>query len=109
MILDNTIDDVLGELEDGSEEKEYVENIIGLIEKYYNHRVEKAYNLRERYFNEFNEVRKDFAIACGKTEDFGTVMKNLKGDGIGKAIAERIKVEVARLEKARDLIDSLEN
>jgi hypothetical protein len=35
-------------------------------------------------------------------------MKNLKGDGIGKAIAERINVEVARLEKARELIDNLE-
>jgi len=105
MILEDNIDDVLGELEDGSEEKVEINTIMGIVDKYFNHRVQRAYDLRDRYYNEFNGSRKDFAIACSKLEDFGLVMKNLKGDGIEKSVKERILVELSHLQKAREFIE----
>jgi len=107
MILEETIDDVLAELEEGCEEREYIEEIIQLVDVYYNHRVQTAYDLRDRYFNEFGQVRKDFAIACSRLPDFGIVMKNLEGDGIADAVKERMKTELSHLEKAREFIDKL--
>jgi len=107
MILEDTIDDVLGELENGSEEKVEIEEIMGLVDVYYNHRVDKAYALKELYLTTFNEVRKDFAIAHSKSPDFAVVMKNLTTDGIAGAIRDRMLIELSHLEKAREFLETL--
>ena len=113
MILNDTIDDVLGELENGSEEKVEIEEIIELIDVYYNHRVQKVYALKEKFLVEFNESRKDFAIAHSKSPDFGVVMKNLYvdpkdyGTAIPKAIKDRMLIELSHLEKAREFLETL--
>jgi len=113
MILNDTIDDVLGELENGSEEKNEIEEIMELVDVYYNHRVEKAYVLKELYLTEFKESRKDFAIAHSKSPDFGIVMKNLNvdpkdyGTAIPKAIKDRMLIELSHLEKAREFLETL--
>jgi RNA ligase len=108
MILNETIDDVLGELDEGSEEKLRIEEIIELIDGYFNHRVNEVIAMRDKYFTEFGEDRKAFAMKFSKEKDFGVVMKNLKdADGIENSVKERILQETLRLEKARNLIDTL--
>jgi T4 RnlA family RNA ligase len=111
MIMDETIDDVLGELENGSEEKTRIEEIAELIEGYYNHRVQKANDMRNEYFGKYNEDRKAFAIEYNKVQDFGVVMKTLNEEptAIEKGIKERIIQENLHLEKARKLIDELKD
>ena len=109
MILDETIDDITSELEVGSEEREWVEGIIKLIDDYFNERVENARELQRIFIVEYSRDRKSFAIDYSKVQDFGVVMKNIDGSesDYEKAIKERIKVETNKLEKARALIESL--
>jgi len=108
MILNETIDDVLAELEEGSEEKVEIYEIMELIEHYFNHRVKIAEDLKQTFLGEFKSNRKDFAIRYNKTQDFGLVMKNLSENAdMSKAVKERMLVELAHLEKAREFLDNL--
>lgn len=107
MIIDNEIDDVLGELKNGSEEKNHIEKIVALLDRYYNHRLTNALQLRSDYFQYFKENRKEFAIVNSRKKDFGIVMRNLVGTKIPNLIKEKIKEENNKLEKAREFIDSL--
>jgi len=111
LILNEEIDDVLAELEQGSEERVRIEGIIEKIEKYYNHRVQKAVELRNKFFD-FND-RKSFAIEHSKTQDFGIVMKCLydypsSPEKMEKMIKERIIKETSKLEQARKLLGEIE-
>ena len=106
MILEDTIDDLLSEIE--GEEKTELEETIRLVAHHYDHRVFKALDLRVKYFQDYNEDRKEFAIANSKVQDFGIVMKNLKGIGIPDAIKERMIIENSKLENARDFLETLQ-
>ena len=75
-ILDGNIDDVISALVPGAKK----DKIITLDEKVsheFNHLVVEFKELRRKYFQDFREVRKDFAIKHSKNELFSGVMKTL--------------------------------
>ncbi len=106
LILEDTIDDLLAELE--GDEKSELERRVALVSHYYDHRVFKALDLRVKYFQDYKEDRKAFAIANSKVQDFGVVMKNLTGIKIPNVIKERVMQENSKLEVARMFIERLE-
>jgi T4 RnlA family RNA ligase len=75
-ILDGNIDDVIAQLVPGEKK----DRIIAMDEKVvhaYNHLVVEFKELRRKYFQDFGENRKEFAIKYSKEPLFGSVMKTL--------------------------------
>ncbi len=105
LTLDEEIDDLLSELE--GDEKTELQAQVTLIDHYYNHRVFKALNLRVKYYQDYKEDRKAFAIDNCKVQDFGVVMKNLIGIKIPGVIKERMIQENKGLETARNFLEKL--
>jgi len=90
MILDESIDDLLSELDD-SELKDFVQDIAQKISKNFNHLVQEAIDLREVFIKDFGSDRKSFAIKHNKEKMFGIVMKTINSLDIEKDIESRVK------------------
>ena len=75
-ILDGNIDDVIAALVPGTK-KDALVTISEKLEQHFNHLVVEFKELRRKYFQDFREVRKDFAIKHSKDRLFGAVMKTL--------------------------------
>ena len=105
-ILDENIDDVLAELKEGSEKRNYVENMVKCVTHYFSHNVKRILDLREKYFNEFNEDRKRFSLAHSKEDCFSVVMRslNFEGDELEKFVEKQLKETI--LKKTNSLNDA---
>jgi T4 RnlA family RNA ligase len=75
-ILDGNIDDVISALVPGVKRDKLVE-MSSLVEADFNHLVVEFKELRRKYFQDFKEDRKSFAIAHRTAAAFGGVMKTL--------------------------------
>jgi len=75
-ILDGNIDDVISTLVPGNKKDQLI-LLAHTIEAHFNHLVAEFKELRRKYFQDFNEVRKDFAIKYSKNPLFSSVMKTL--------------------------------
>lgn len=75
-ILDGNVDDVIAALVPGAKKDKLVD-MSSSLEHHFNHLVVEFKELRRKYFQDFNEVRKDFAIKHSKDSLFGSVMKTL--------------------------------
>ena len=76
-ILDGNIDDVLSVLTTGNKKNKLIK-MITLLQQHFNSLVIEFIELRMKYFKEFNEVRKDFAIKHSKDTLFSSVIKTLE-------------------------------
>ena len=75
-ILDGNIDDVLSALITGNKKNKLIK-MVTLLQQHFNSLVIEFIELRTKYFKEFNEVRKDFAIKHSKDTLFSSVIKTL--------------------------------
>ena len=75
-ILDGNIDDVLSALTTGNKKNKLIK-MVTLLQQHFNSLVIEFIELRTKYFKEFNEVRKDFAIKHSKDTLFSSVIKTL--------------------------------
>lgn len=75
-ILNGQIDDVLGNLAEGVK-KEKIKDIEEIVNHKFNHYVVEYKELRRKYFNDYNEDRKAFAVKYKNEPTFSLVMKNL--------------------------------
>jgi len=104
-ILNGTIDDVISNLVPGPKKDSIIE-IEEKVTKKFNHLVIEWKELRRKYFNDFREDRKTFAIKHSKDELFGSVMKKLNTSfkDVEKTAEEAIKEFI--LNKTKKLGDA---
>jgi len=100
-ILDGNIDDVVSALVPGPKK----DRIVELDEKVthnFNHLVVEFKELRRKYFNDFRENRKEFAIKHSKDELFSAVMRTLKTSfrDVEATAEEQIKEHILRNTKS---------
>ena len=111
-IISGNIDDVIAALVPGTKKDKIIEMDEKVVHKY-NELVKDFLVLRESYFTEYKEVRKDFAIAQSKAPMFGSVMKslNVKADDIEKYAEQATKDYIERmtnsLGKAKEWVKGL--
>jgi len=77
LILNEEIDDVLSMLSNDSEKRKQILEIQEIVDSIFNTKVVEFKELRRKYFNDFNEDRKSFAIKFKSNPLFGYVMKTL--------------------------------
>ena len=77
LILDGELDDIYDVFSDDKVVMSEVERVQSLISKEFNHKIVEFKELRRKYFSDFEENRKEFAMKYNKHELFGPVMKTL--------------------------------
>ncbi len=113
-IISGNIDDVISALVPGTK-KDKIVQMDKIVTDYFNHLVVKFKALRDSYYNEYKENRKDFAINNKKNVLFGSVMKSLhaKISDTEKIAEEAVKEYILRetnsLSKAKQFVDRIEN
>jgi len=105
-ILDNNIDDVIAQLQDG-EKKTFIINVEMEVSKKFNQLVKEFKILRKKYSEEFKEDRKQFAIANSKHVLFGNIMKSLNIKKNEEDLAEE-QVKLHILNKTKNLKEAKE-
>jgi len=75
-ILDGNMDDVIAQLVPGEKKDKMIEMDRKIVHNF-NHLINVFKGLRGKYFNEFSENRKEFALKYSKEPLFGYVMKSL--------------------------------
>jgi RNA ligase len=112
LVLNEQIDDMLAMLNEGSEKRIFVEEIVSKTAHQFNHLVVEFKELRRKYFQDFEEDRKKFAMKHSKDRLFSPVVKTLNTSFRDvEATAEGevkkfILSETKTLTKARDWLNS---
>lgn len=76
-VLDDSVDDLIGSFQDDQDTIDYIVGIQNKVSHKFNHLVVEFKELRRKYFNDFEENRKEFAIKHSKDVLFSYVMKTL--------------------------------
>jgi len=111
-ILDGNIDDVIAQLVQGPK-KDMIIEMEEKVSHYYNHQVVAFKELRRKYFQDFDENRKEFALKYRNEPLFGGVMKSLNTSfrdveqTAGKMVKEHIEKQTNSLGKAKEFVEGL--
>lgn len=106
LIIDEKIDDIIGELKEDDILRERVDEIISIIKSCIRKKVDSVNNLYNIYRN-LNSI-KEFAIKYHNNEDFPETMKFIRNHEISleDLAKDWILKKTNRLEKAREFIES---
>ena len=113
-IVGGSIDDVIAQLQPGPK-KDTVIKLEELVSRKFNHMVVEFKELRRKFFQDFGEDRKKFAIKHRKDPMFGPVMKTISTSfrdiesTAEKLVKETIIKRTNSLTKAKDFIDSIDS
>jgi len=112
-ILNETIDDVLSQLKEDSEKKSFILKNINLVNKYFNHKIIEILDYRKKYFIEYEENKKRFAIENKNYKYFGIVMKSINiekniEEKVEKMLKEKIFIDTNKLNKAKLFLKEIE-
>ena len=77
LILNEEIDDIISCLSEDSEKRKFIEEIQEKVDKEFNHLVLEYKELRRKYFQDYSENRKKFALKFKYERLFGFVMRKL--------------------------------
>ena len=111
-ILDGNIDDVISSLVPGVK-RDRILDLTEKVDKHFNHLVVEFKELRRKYFQDFQEIRKDFAIKHSRDRLFSYVMKTLNTSfrDVEKTAESSVKEYLLRecnsFGKARSYIEGL--
>lgn len=111
-IIDGNIDDVISALVPG-EKRDRIIAIQEKVDSFFNSNVILYKELRRKYFQDFEENRKDFALAHSKDALFSSVMKGLNSsfrdveETAEKAIKEYIRNKTKSLGDAKEFLLSI--
>lgn len=114
LVLNEQIDDMLGMLNEGSEKRAFVEEIVTKTSHQFNHLVVEFKELRRKYFQDFEEDRKKFAMKHSKDRLFSGVVKTLDTSfrdveaTAEAAVKKFILSETKTLTKAREFLNAIE-
>jgi T4 RnlA family RNA ligase len=101
MILDETIDDVISQLDEKDKEKlEYINNISDIVNDEVTNRINDVNELVKKYSGNI----KDFAVRYSKTKNFGLAIQVIKGNDIYETVKEFILKHTKHLVEARNFI-----
>lgn len=104
-VLDKNIDDVLAQIPNG-EKKDFIKNVEKKVNEKFNHLVVEFKELRRKYFQDFNENKKKFAIKHSKDIMFkqvnGTLCTSFRDieQTAEKQVKQHIEKQTLKLEKA---------
>ena len=101
LILDNKIDDVLGQLAENDSRRINVNQIIDIV----NFEMTKLKNDTSDLLKHFNGVKKDFAITHNKNKNFSLAMSKINGKDLFKNIEIQIRKETNHLLNARTWLE----
>lgn len=110
IILNDEIDDVIGRAQ--GEKLDFILEITEKVQHKFNHLVQEYKELRRKYFQDFEEDRKKFAMKHSKDKLFNGVMKELKTsfkdieEIAEKRVKEYILKETSSLTAAQNWIKS---
>ena len=113
IILSDDVDDLIGSFQDDQETIDYIVDVQEKVGHQFNHSVVAFKELRRKYFQDFNEVRKDFAIKHSKDELFSGVMKtlNVSFKDVDNAAEEQVRLYITKrcssLGDAKKWVESL--
>lgn len=101
LILDNKIDDVLGQLAENDSRRINVNQIIEIV----NFEMNKLKNDTSDLLKHFNGIKKDFAITYNKNKNFPLAMSKINGKDLLKNIELQIRKETHHLVEARKWLE----
>jgi hypothetical protein len=94
LILNEQIDDILGMLNEGTEKRQSIEEIIKKVSHEFNHLVVEYKELRRKFFQDFAENRKMFVHKHQQNKMFSSVMKGLNKSG--NSVEELAEAEIKK-------------
>ena len=98
LILDNKIDDVLGQLVENDPKRININQLVEIV----NFEIKSLKNDTSDLLKHFNGVKKDFAITYNKDKNFSLAMSKINGKDLFFYINLKIKKETSNLLKARE-------
>lgn len=111
-ILDGNIDDLISSLVPGVK-RDRILDLTEKVDTHFNHLVVEFKELRRKYFQDFQEIRKDFAIKHSRDRLFSYVMKTLNTSfrDVEKTAESSVKEYILRecnsLGKAKSYLEKL--
>jgi len=100
-IINETIDDIISQLDKNSEKRKYIEEIEKVVSQHF----DKTLKELEELFNIRNNMnRKDFALKYKDHPYFGVIMKAKSEDELEKLLKEVIIKRTQKLNKAREFL-----
>lgn len=108
LILDEKIDDLLGQLSENSIRKiELIEKAQNYVQNFMTENVREINKMIDEYNNVFNKNKKDFAIKYSKHSLFGLAIKaTMNEKSVNELVAEYLKMRTKNLQKAREFIET---
>lgn len=113
LILSDDLDDLMGNFQDDTVTMDMITQTQDKINTFFNHLVKEFYLLRAEYFTDYNENRKNFALAKRTNPNFGGAMKslNVPKEDLEKFAEESVKNYILKqcntLGKAQEFVKSL--
>ena len=107
-ILDDKIDDILGQIpEDEKEARDRIYKLVDIVKKAI---AEKSHDVDKLYaeFVKMNRSKRDFAIKYSRHKDFAIVMELVKADDLKKLTKEEIADRYANIESYETLLNRLD-
>jgi hypothetical protein len=107
-ILDDKIDDILGQIpEDEKEARDRIYKLVDIVKKAI---AEKSHDVDKLYaeFVKMNRSKRDFAIKYSRHKDFAIVMDLVKADDLKKLTKEEIADRYANIESYETLLNRLD-
>jgi T4 RnlA family RNA ligase len=103
-ILNETIDDVLSQLDANSEKRKYIEEIQNKLSHYFDRTLKEL----EILFNEKNKTdRKSFALKYKNHPYFGVIMQSKNKNDLEKNLKLTILKRTNKLEKAKNFLENI--
>jgi len=107
-ILDDKIDDILGQIpEDEKEARDRIYKLVDIVKKAI---AEKSHDVDKLYaeFVKMNRSKRDFAIKYSRHKDFAIVMELVKADDLKKLTKEEIADRYVNIESYETLLNRLD-
>jgi len=107
-ILDDKIDDILGQIpEDEKEARDRIYKLVDIVKKAI---AEKSHDVDKLYaeFVKMNRSKRDFAIKYSRHKDFSIVMELVKADDLRKLTKEEIADRYVNIESYETLLNRLD-
>jgi T4 RnlA family RNA ligase len=107
-ILDEQIDDILGQLtEDEVEVKSFINNVVDRVNNYLMETLNDINSKMIEFKNTFNSDVKMFAVSNHKTKNFGLYMSVINGkDDAFKVVVRHLKKKTYHLSKAYEFVET---
>jgi hypothetical protein len=102
LIINEQIDDVLAQLEEGDERRKMVFDIIDVV----NHHLKSTAHEVSELLKHYNGSRKDFAITYRKHPYFHYAARVLNGSDMATLIKDKVLHDTYRLGEARNWINN---